>query len=539
MQQIKKLFKLQIDDVYNIFKGQKRKNAKKIVISATRFVLTVLALTIAIWALFIQPSILDLAFNVQLLSIIVLLTQAIALIFAIGNLIQTLFISENNSLLLTLPVSPNQILISKMMVVYLKEIVTNCIFTLPFLIAIGIYGRFHFGFFLALPIFMLVLPLLPLSLAIILSLPALKIISFLKQKPIIAVSILLVVVGVAVWLYSDALTFFMSLFNVGEAPRNSIHQINTAVLDIGNHALMWLFFNLARSMAHIGQIYYVFIYIAISAAFFVAAVFIIRPFYFKSAMSSKEDKLSTTIKQGKYKVQHPFVSLLAKEYYTVFRSPGNVFQFFIFTLLMPIIVYLYGTMLLQLTVNDFGMAMIGGAHVLIVCVLAMLSNMISASAISREGNCAHMIKTMPVLFSTQVAAKVVFNAIFTLAAVLITAGITFIYMWDRWPIIFFCTFIVINMAVGHICLSLFFDLKKPILDWNDAGDIAKVSKSTAYSILSALGLAFFIGLFIMMTTAIGLWSYVILSFMSIGFAALMALLLFKKMTKAFEKIEMK
>ena len=80
---------------------------------------------------------------------------------------------------------------------------------------------------------------------------------------------------------------------------------------------------------------------------------------------------------------HGFASLLKKETLCIFRSPTDIFEYFLFTLLMPFIVFTYDQLLTTITVNQAGINMIAGAHVMVVAILAMLSNIVSASAISR------------------------------------------------------------------------------------------------------------------------------------------------------------
>jgi hypothetical protein len=148
--------------------------------------------------------------------------------------------------------------------------------------------------------------------------------------------------------------------------------------------------------------------------------------YKLQAMSNLENTFK--IKTNKsYKERSPFMSLLIKEIKCVFRSPGNVFEYFLFTLLMPVIVLAYDKLLLTISVNTAGQNMIAGSHLMIVAILAMLSNIISASSISRDGGNFYISKIVPVNYYTQIGAKLVFNAVFTVGAILVTMCISFIY----------------------------------------------------------------------------------------------------------------
>ena len=146
------------------------------------------------------------------------------------------------------------------------------------------------------------------------------------------------------------------------------------------------------------------------------------------SMSALEKTIRPAKKEKRFKKSSTLMSLIKKEAVCIFRSPTDVFEYFLFTLLMPFIVYSYDKLLMTITVNQAGVNMIAGSHVMVVAILAMLSNIVSASAISRDGGNFYTSKIIPVNYYTQLFAKLLFNAIFTIGALLVTAVISmFIY----------------------------------------------------------------------------------------------------------------
>ena len=528
-----KLFKLQIDELYDFFKT---KNIKKFIWSIVKYVLLISVLSVVLYYLLLQIFILGFTVNTELISIVLLLTQGISLLFATGNIISTLFLNKNNEFLLSLPASSNQIFYSKIMVIYIQEIIVNSIFTLPLLISFGVLGGFGLGFYLLLPIFMIILPLLPISIASLISIPFMYVLKYLKRHPVVSIILLVGSVCAGIFIYIGILSSFASSFNITNKLIETIREVNSTILSFGGKN--WLFLKLGASMIYINQLYWALVYIGIGVITFLGTMLLIKPFYFKTAMSNSETAVASKIKPRRYKKLSPLMSLMKKEFLTVFRSPGYVFQFFIFTLLMPVIVVLYDRLLLMLVVNQVGQMMIAGSHVLIVAVLAMLSNIISASAISREGGTFYLIKIAPINFYVQTTAKLLFNVLFTSAAVIITAIVTFFYLSPI--IVIFTTLSVLLVSVGHICLSYDFDLKKPTLDWYDTGEISKINNNTTKSIISGLALALIMGLVIILLSAtqLTILPWLVLLILSLAFCAYRLYILVLRVFYQYDKLEM-
>lgn len=528
-----KLFKLQIDEKYDIFKT---KNAKKMLWSLTKYLFFLAVLTIVFYVLFLRLSLLGFATNAELVSVILLATQIITLLFAVGNLITTLYQSKDNELLMSLPASPNQIFVSKILVVYVQEVIINTLFTLPMLLAVAFIGGaangFGWLFFLMMPFMMLILPLLPLGLASLISVPACYVLKFFKKHIALSVATLILVIAGIIGVYVWGISQITEGFNIASKQLETVRNINNAILAFGEFNIFYLL--LAKGIMFVPQMFWPFVYLAISFAVFALAFLIIRPFFFKMAMGNLEHT-STKKSCGKFVKRTAFQSLLVKEFLTVFRSPGVVFQYFIFVLLMPFIVVIYDNLLLGMVVNQTGEAMIAGAHLLIVAVFAMLANIYSASSLSLEGSNFYIIKSSPIDYYTQTLAKVVFNAIFTVGSILLTSIITCFYL--DIGLVILTMFIVLFASLGHIFLSFDLDLRHPTLDWYDNGEITKVNKNTTKSIIWGLVLALALGAFIMLTTGLGIWAFVILLVLSMLFCAYKAYILILRVFYQFEKLE--
>jgi hypothetical protein len=285
--------------------------------------------------------------------------------------------------------------------------------------------------------------------------------------------------------------------------------------------------------------YYIPLFILLCALLSAVTVMIIRPFYFRLAMPQLENRVSGSGKKKSYITNaNPFTSLIKKEMLCIFRSPSEVFQYFLFTLLMPFIVFSYDRLLMTVSVNQSGVNMIAGSHAMIVAILAMLSNISSASAISRDGSTFHTSKIIPVSYFTQIFAKLTFNAIFTLGAILLTAIISS-FSYPVWQIVLGS--VAVGLAsIGHIALCLEMDIKHPSVNMQGDEESSTTSKSTPRALVFGLLIGFVMGLFLIMTSSVeNLYiPYILLIAFSLIFALWRVWTLILRIQLAYDKIEM-
>ena len=240
----------------------------------------------------------------------------------------------------------------------------------------------------------------------------------------------------------------------------------------------------------------------------------------------------------KFRHTSAFVSLIKKELLCIFRSPSEVFQYFLFTLLMPFIVFSYDRLFMSVTVNQAGVNMIAGSHVMIVAIMAMLSNISSASAVSRDGANFHTSKIVPVSYFTQIFAKLTFNAIFTFGALLLTAVVS-AFTYPLWQIIL-GTLAVSFASVGHIALCLEMDIKNPSVSIQGDESSSTTGKSTPAALVIGLMIGFAMGLTIILRSSMEKVAipYIILIVASLIFALWRLWNLVLRIQLAYDKIEM-
>ena len=182
--------------------------------------------------------------------------------------------------------------------------------------------------------------------------------------------------------------------------------------------------------------------------------------------------------------------------------------------------------------------MIAGAHVMVVAILAMLSNISSASAVSRDGGNFYMSKIVPVDYYTHIFAKFAFNAVFTFGAIAVTAVVSCFY-YPIWQIVL-GTVAVIFAAIGHIAYSIDTDIKDPTVATMGDEKSATVSKSTPKSLIYGLVVGFAMGITMILMSSVenAVIPYLVIIGASLVFMIYRVNTLILRINLKYDKIEM-
>ncbi len=532
MDKILKLLRLQIDNSTDMLKT---KSKKKMATAVLRVLLLILGVAAAAFLIFFRIFLLGFNINAELVAIGLAALQAVSLIFAVGTVIGTLYLKRDNEMLICLPVTPNQLFISKMILIYLHEVFFNLTISLPILLCLGIQGGFGASYFLALPLYVLLLPAFPLFLASILSIPTMALLKFFKKHVYLAIVVMLLLAIVILWGYIDIVGKVAENFNIATKQVETVTKFNNKILSVGKQ--LSIYFYLASAMLSFSKWYYIAIFFGICAVVMTVTILITRPIFFKIAMSSLENDLKI-VSNKKFTKRSAFTSLILKEIRTIFRSPGYIFEYFLFAFLMPFIVFSYDMLLGVATVNEIGVNMISGAHLMVVAILAMLSNVVSASVVSREGGNFYISKIIPINYFTQMAAKLTFNAIFTLSAILITAVIS-CFIYPVWQVILGSIAVMIA-SVGHIAMSMEMDIKNPVVNFGGDEDTDALKKNTVKSMVIGLAIGLIMGIFIMLmaTSKMQVLSYILLIVISLIYCVRCLYTLVLRIHMQYDKIEL-
>ena len=533
MRTVFSLLKLQLDNKSDLFKTARPKTMIPAILKA--IILLALA-TLGVG--FGLSKIFGLGFRInrELLALVLLLTQGVSLAFAIGSIINTLYLSKDNEMLFCLPVTPNQLFISKILMIYISELAVNASISIPLFVSIGSFSSFGVPYYLSVIILIFLLPILPIVAAAFLSIPIMAAIRFLKKHTLLSVITVFTLVAGCLWAYLKLIGGIATDFNIANKQYETVLSINEKIAGFGGK--IFIYYHLAATMVSFTAWYYFPLFIVLCAAVSVITIIFTRYFFFKTAMSNLENTIRSNQKRKRFKKAAPLASLFKKEVFCVFRDSTNVFEYFLFTILMPFIVFSYDKLLMSITVNQAGTNMIAGAHVMVVAILAMLSNISSASAISRDEGNFYISKIIPVNYYSQMFAKFLFNAVFTLAALVATAIIS-AFIYPVWQIAL-GTVAVAMAAVGHIAYCIDSDIKNPTVSNGGSEKSSTVSKSTPKCLIYGLVIGFIMGMIVILLSSMKnmLIPYIIIIALAFVFMLYRVYTLVLRINLRYDKIEM-
>ena len=527
------LLKFQLDNKTDLLKASSPKAMIKAVL---RVVLLLMATTYAVGFALSKVLVLGFWITPELLGLVLLVTQAISLIFATATVINTLYLSRDNEMLICLPITPNQLFISKLLMIYIKELAVNAMISVPLFLTLASSSGAGLCFYLSIPILLLLLPIFPIVIAAFISMPLMGIIRFLQKHTLLSVVVVFSLIAGLLFLYLTFIGSIASEFKIASEQLETVRKINVAVAEIGKYIIVY--FQLAQAMFSFTSWYYFALYLAACAAVSALAILFTRHVFFKLAMTSLENTVKAKGKKKSFKKRSIFSTLFAKELFCVFRSFSEVFEYFLFTILMPFIVVSYDKLLMTITVNQAGINMIAGAHVMVVAILAMLSNISSASAISRDGGNFHTSKIVPVGFLSQMFVKFSFNAVFTLVAIAITALVSLL-IYPAWQVLL-GSLAVAMAAMGHIAYCIDADVKNPTINLQGNEEASTVSRSTPKCLAFGLLIGFIMGMIVIMMSPLEnqLIPYLVIIALSFVFMVYRIYTMILRVNLCYEKIEM-
>ena len=429
-------------------------------------------------------------FNTYLFSIILAAIFVITLISSISNIISTMYMSKDNEILLSLPISFNELFISKLIFLYINELVFNILYIAPIFVASGIVAKggltpmAMYTFALFFPI----VPIFTLGVGAFISIPVMFVVRFFKDHTKTAAVSGLVAIAALFSVYMIFITNISGAFNIANETVKASLEAIAKIKQIGSNIpiVYWLSHAFFKGSHRVGRIY---LFLLGSVGILLAALPLIKSFYQKIAVFNNETKHETRVKARKYVKRSPLAELFINEIRTCLRSPSLIVQYFLFTILLPLICFAYDRLLFTISVNQVGEALLIASHVLVLMMLTALSSAISSVAISRQGGLIYISKMIPISYEKQAFIKITFNVVITWIAIIIGTIVSCIFsIANDWMLII-SGIAAMFFSVGHICQCYDTDLRNPTINWYDVNEISALSKNTTKCLLYGFLLA--------------------------------------------------
>ena len=434
-----------------------------------------------------------------LMNVGFLMTAVIIFLFSIFAIPSVYYFSKDIDHLLVLPIKPEVILTSKLAVCIVYEYLFAAAVLVPMYISFVLQIGLSVLSFLCFLVIFLTLPIYPLVLSSVLTMVIMRFVPFFNNRDrfnlIGGIIVVAAALGLSFWMQTmeteDMSAVLMALMD----GNNSLMQFGTMLFPFVPSA--------ALSCFH-GDLLQLLLYLGITAISLVVFLICGKLLYFKGAIGGSETSHSRHTfdqKQLSESRHHSvFRTYLIKEFKILFRTPVFFTNCVLTALLMPIIltVAVY-TSLQGMDLRAFITPQLLESIPNLWCYVLVISflvgsfmggiNMISSTAISREGTNAYFMKFIPVPVETQAFAKAACGII--ISAVSGWLLLIPLHLVLSYPIYLDLIFVV-GSLVSVIMTNLFgilIDLLRPKLVWEQEAAAVKQNLNGVISILLSFLLA--------------------------------------------------
>ncbi len=403
---IKTLVAMQLKDKMDLsFLKSKRSTILTTVMSVVKLV----AVSALFFALFYVCVILKVFSFAQMLpdtvvNVLFTIIEVIAIVSCTLGLTKTLYLSLDNKVLLTLPVTNSEIFASKLVLFYLFELKRNFNFTLPMFIAYGIVNGAVWYYYPWLVLGFVVISLLPVLLGAVLSIPALFAFNFILKRKWLQYALMVGAAGVVTWIVTALISLIPENINIlgqwgtiSVGIQEFLASFRDAVLPFYYLCLLVIggTMRISQGLFGLDTLVIFVVTLAVVVALVVIAYFSARPLFFKMASKQFEYE-KVTIPPQRNKAHSPKLSPYVESALMQMRSSRQLVTTIVGLVLPFLAILLQNKLYSAMNTSYNGQVMTKAFSILVLLVMATAFNSPFATVYSREANARNLLKTRPV-----------------------------------------------------------------------------------------------------------------------------------------------
>lgn len=469
---LKPLVMMQLKDKIDLsFLKSTKQTINKIVFAILGFIVTTAftALLFYVARRFNVFSLLN-AVPVSVMTVLFTLMMTLSIVSCTYGLMKALYFSKDNLVLLTFPVTPNMVFLSKLIVFYVYEVKRTVSFLLPMFIGYGIIGGFTPLYFLWIIFAFIFISAIPVVTGALLSIPAMLISQFLKRFKALQLLLFTGVLvagffgvmkaialipsniniigtwGIIFWKIQDLLTWFVGVFE-------PFHKL--VLFMVGDHINFVQVLFTQNTLPTFGLL------LAFLVVVFGLSFALVRPLFFKMSSKPFEFRNRNVKHAKKNKKRGKFISSIRKEFVINFRTTELIATNFILFASLPVAIFLLNKIYAAMNTRLVGEYMTFSFNILVILLIVLSSNYVIASAFSKEGASGYLIKTKPASYHISLLSKLVFHALTTTASLIVTVVVLqavnqmpTLNLWLLFGTVFF-------ISIGHLMWSAELDIMNP------------------------------------------------------------------------------
>ncbi len=411
-------------------------------------------------------------------------------LFGLSLTTKTLYFNTESDIL-KLPLGSQTIFLAKITYLFIYELIFTTILSLPVFVIFGIATSQSVIFYLLLIPNTLFLPIIPFLFGLLFSVPAMYVVSFLKNKFIVMLIIYILCVGAGFYVYTYALKFIVQILSNGGIADVFSDGVIASIKQFANYLHIPMLFRNSLMV-------YKFLPSAIiNLTIVVLLGFIILSFAKKTYLrlllenaggSGQAFKKKTVIKKRGLSR-----ALFFREFTTIFRSVNYSFQYLTVIITTPLMVYFSSEIASNIGVQQIGAGVLPGIAVLVLIMFLTMGTSFAATSITREGGNFFHTKIIPVSYRKQVTVKFLMYVIVSVPAVFVSCVALAIAGFLTYFQALMIALAVCLIVVGNICSSISTDLKRPQFMFLDGKEITSSNRNINSSISGGFVIAVLMG----------------------------------------------
>jgi len=318
----------------------------------------------------------------------------------------------------TLPVKASDVLYSKIIFIYAKQVLSEFVILVPFVAVFASVTKQGAGYVILGLLAAFIIPVMSLSVSSVLAMPYYYVKKFFSSKYVCLLVIVTLVLFALFYCYATVLDFLKTLMSTGEIKFFFSEKTMTTIISVTKNLVPANFIAAFTLKTDVWKNLGIIVAITVATG---AIGILITSLLYNKAMKTRATAGAIMIfaKKSAARKLPPFLSLLKKEFNLVLFTPDYAVQYFTVAAIMPLMVYFcmgIGKNFLTSLVfvqSDFELA------ILLTVLFGALTNTFCATNVSRDGKSFYVEKTLPLSINEIMGAKIALS----FAVAVISVGI--------------------------------------------------------------------------------------------------------------------
>ncbi len=440
------------------------------------------------------------------LGIAISVIAFLSFFFGLLYVMSVFYFSSDIEKLLPLPLTPGQLLVSKFIVTLIYEYLVVFALLTPAMITYGVLNKEGILFYIYMIITISLLPIIPLIMASLIIMLIMRFSPAARNKDrfTLIASVFAVFVGfgfsfgIQAILAKSASSDFSKILTDGV---DKLTRISSSIFP-GTY-----FANYALTKPEGLDSFFMMIVFLVTTAVSVIVLYVAgNLIYLKGvigiAASASKGKILTKAEFEESTASgNAFLTYAKKDLKVLFRTPIFFVNNVLMNFLMPII--LLFPLFINQSAGDFNISKIkdlvvptlftGNMKIAVYVLLGLFgytvfvcgTNGISESAISREGNCAYLMKIIPMTYKDQIWAKISVGVFISSIGAILALILLVVFLMPPWWFVLLCVLVLPGAILFPNISGIIFDLYMPKIKWDNEQKAVKQNMNILYGILTA------------------------------------------------------